>query len=47
METVEHQFAVRAGPVFGYVARAGVLIVAMVNQLGCPQFLHMGANLKR
>ena len=25
METVEHQFTVRSGPVFGYVARAGVL----------------------
>ena len=25
METVEHQFAVRSGPVFGYTARAGVL----------------------
>ncbi len=25
METVEHQFAVRPGPVFGYAARAGVL----------------------
>ena len=25
METVEHQFAVRPGPVFGYVARAGSL----------------------
>ena len=25
METVEHQFTVRPGPVFGYVARAGVL----------------------
>ena len=45
METVEHQFACGLA-LFLVMRRALVfLIAAMVNQLGCPQFLHMGANL--
>ena len=46
METVEHQFTVRPGPVFGYVARAGVLDCGEGEPAGLAAITAYGRKFK-